>query len=337
MAEPNNKPTMEDVAREAGVALSTVSKVVNNQRVGEGYRLKVNKAIESLGYRYNNSGRALRTSKSSTIAMIVPSMHPFFAKLVYHVNAALSRRNYTMMLFITQDNYDRETECMRLAVENQVDGIIALTYNPSLEIPKNISIVTIDRFFSQEIPCVASDNFEGSRMAVHKLHELGCRKLALLYSCSQLRNEPSKRKDGFISACHELGIPYESKEIIEDQDPIDLFDDFLAGHVHDGGLDYDGLFCSSDFVAWRACKKLREMGIRIPEDVQVIGYDGTRNFDGIRACGECDYIVSTIVQPVQEIAETCVSTILSEDFSSRPSLICLPVEFADGGTTKKMP
>lgn len=332
MAEPNNKPTMEDVAREAGVALSTVSKVVNNQRVGEGYRLKVNKAIESLGYRYNNSGRALRTSKSSTIAMIVPSMHPFFAKLVYHVNAALSRRNYTMMLFITQDNYDRETECMQLAVENQVDGIIALTYNPTLEIPKNTSIVTIDRFFSQEIPCVASDNFEGSRMAVHKLHELGCRKLALLYSCSQLRTEVSKRKDGFISACHELGIPFETKEIVEAHARrINLFDDFLAGHVHDGKLDYDGLFCCSDLIAWYACNKLREMGIRIPEDVQIIGYDG------IRAFGEGDYLVSTIVQPVQEMAETCVSTILSEDFSSRPSLICLPVEFADGGTTKKMP
>ncbi len=332
MAEPNNKPTMEDVAREAGVALSTVSKVVNNQRVGEGYRLKVNKAIESLGYRYNNSGRALRTSKSSTIALIVPSMHPFFAKLVYHVNAALSRRNYTMMLFISQDDYAREKECMQLAVENQVDGIIALTYNPSLEIPKNTSIVTIDRFFSQEIPCVTSDNFEGSRIAVHKLYELGCRKLALLYSCSQLRTEVSKRKDGFISACHELGIPFETKEIVEARARrIDLFDDFLAAHVHDGRLDYDGLFCCSDLAAWYACNKLREMGIRIPEDVQVIGYDG------IRAFGEGDYLVSTIVQPVQEIAETCVSTILSEDFSSRPSLICLPVEFADGGTTKKMP
>ena len=61
------------------------------------------------------------------------------------------------------------------------------------------------------------------------------------------------------------------------------------------------------------------------------------SYDGIRAFGEGDYLVSTIVQPVQEMAETCVSTILSEDFSSRPSLICLPVEFADGGTTKKMP
>lgn len=332
MAEQNNKPTMEDVAREAGVALSTVSKVVNNQRVGEHYRTKVNKAIESLGYRYNSSGRVLRTSKSATIAMIVPSMHPFFASLVDHVNAALSRRNYNMMLFISQEDYSRENECMQLAVENQVDGIIALTYNPSLEILKNTRIVTIDRFFSQDIPCVASDNFEGSRMAVHKLYELGCRRLALLFSCSQLRTEVSKRRDGFISACHELGIPFETKEVIETRArPIALFDDFLAEHVHDGRLDYDGLFCGSDLIAWHACNKLRQLGIRVPEDVQIIGYDGIRLF------GNGDYLVSTIVQPLQEIAETCVSTILSEDFSSRSSLICLPVEFAYGGTTKKMP
>lgn len=332
MAEQNNKPTMEDVAREAGVALSTVSKVVNNQRVGEHYRVKVNKAIESLGYRYNVSGRALRTSKSATVALIIPSMHPFFAKLVYHVNTALSRRNYSMMLFISQDDCNQENECIQMAVENQVDGIIAMTYNPSLEIPKNTSIVTIDRFFSQDIPCVASDNFEGSRMAVHKLYELGCRRLALLYSCSQLRTEVSKRKDGFIIACRELDIPFETKEIVEARArPISQFDDFLAEHVHDGKLDYDGLFCCSDLIAWYACKKLREMGIRVPEDVQIIGYDG------IQAFGEYEYLVSTIVQPLQEIAETCVSTILSEDFSSRPSLICLPVKFAYGGTTKKMP
>ena len=336
MPKSNHRPTMVDVAREAGVALGTVSKVVNNQSVGEDYRQKVEDAIERLGYRYNSSGRVLRTNQTGVVALIIPSMHPFFAMLTYHVNVALSKHNYRMLLFITQEDYSKEIECIQLAAENRVDGIIALTYNPSLDIPKDIRFVTIDRFFSKDIPCIASDNFEGGRIAVHKLYELGCRSMAMLFSCSPLRNEPSKRRDGFVSACEELGLPYGIKVIEESQSvtPINHYQplvDYLYEHFHDGHLDFDGIFCGSDTLANHVRRALKTMGLRIPEDVQIIGYDGIREFNNGR------HVVSTIVQPIQEMAETCVSTILSDDLSSRPSLICLPVEFAEGGTTRKLP
>lgn len=324
---------MADVAREAGVALGTVSKVVNNQSVGEEFRQKVEDAIERLGYRYNTGARALRTSQTGAVALIIPGAHSFYSMLTYHINVALSRRNYRMLLFFTQEDYSKEMECIQLAVENRVDGIIALTYNPSLEIPKEIRFVTIDRFFSKDIPCVASDNFDGGRLAVFKLHELGCRNIAMLFSCSPLRNEPSKRRDGFVSACEELGLSYGIK-VIEEVQSVTPFshykplDDYLHEHFHDGRLDFDGIFCGSDTLAYHTRRTLKSLGLRVPEDVQIIGYDGIRAFD------TGDFLVSTIVQPLQEMAETCVSTILSEDFSSRPSLICLPVEFADGGTTK---
>lgn len=331
MAKSNQRPTMADVAREAGVALGTVSKVVNNQNVGEEYRLKVEQAIDRLGYRYNSSGRVLRTNQTNTIAVIVPRLHPFFSSLIYHINVALSNRNHRMMLFITEADYCKENECIQLAVQNQVDGIIALTYNPLLKIPKDIRFVTIDRFFSKTIPCVASDNFEGGRLAVRKLHELGCRKLAMLFQTSHLRNEPVKRLDGFISGCKEHDLPY---ELCIRQggflDQFEIYDTFIANHVHDGRADFDGLFCGTDLIAWHATHTLRNLGVRVPEDVQIIG------FDGIRAFSNQEYMVSTIVQPVEAIAETCVNTILSDDFSSRPSLICLPVEFAESGTTRKM-
>lgn len=330
MPKSNNRPTMADVAREAGVALGTVSKVVNNQSVGQEYRQKVEDAIERLGYRYNTGARALRTSQTGTVALIIPSAHSFYSMLTYHINIALSRRNYRMLLFFTEEDYSKENECIQLAVENRVDGIIGLTYNPSLEIPKDIRFVTIDRFFSKDIPCVASDNFDGGRLAVFKLHELGCKKVAMLFSCSSLRNEPSKRRDGFLSACEELGLPNSTK-VIEEGTPYDPLDDFLVEHMHNGKLDFDGIFCGSDTLAYHARRTLKSLGLRVPEDVQIIGYDGIRAFN----VGE--YLVSTIVQPIQEMAETCVSTILSEDFSSRPSLICLPVAFADGGTTRKTP
>ncbi|MBR0406467.1 MAG: LacI family DNA-binding transcriptional regulator [Clostridia bacterium] len=320
---------MADVAKEAGVALGTVSKVVNGQPVGPEFRKKVEDAIARLGYQYNTSGRALRTDRTNVIALIIPNtVNPFFALLVHHINLALEKRNFRMMLCFTEYDQNREAEFIQMVRQNRVDGIIALTYNPDLTIPADIPFVTIDRFFSVSVPCVAADNFGGGVLAAKKLHELGCKRLAFLRIGSTLTNEPSKRKDGFVSACVELGIPFEMM-VLDDGTPLSRFQDFLAAHIHEGRLDFDGLFVGTDMLAYTVIGMLKSLHISVPQDVQVIG------FDGIRMFGEGEYIVSTIVQPVQEIAEACVSTVLSKHLSTMPSLICLPVQYAYGGTTRE--
>ncbi len=329
MAGGKNAPTMADVARKARVALGTVSKVVNGQPVGEEYRLRVEEAIRELGYQINVSGRALRTDKTKIIAVIIPNTtNPFFASLVYHINMALEKRDRRMMLCFTEYDRSRESEYIQMVRQNRVDGIIALTYNPDLIIPEDVPFVTIDRFFSVSVPCIASDNFGGGWMAAGKLRELGCRKVAFLRTGSSLTNEPSKRKDGFVGACVEMGIPYEVMAL-EDDAPFSEFERFLDSHIRNGKMDIDGLFVGTDMLAFQIMGLLKQRGIRVPEDVQIIG------FDGIRAFGTLDYIVSTIVQPVPEIAEACVSTVLSRHLSTVPSLICLPVRYAPGGTTRE--
>ena len=324
-----NAPTMADVAREAGVALGTVSRVVNGQQVGEEFKSKVDAAIERLGYHYNSSGRTLRTGNTNTIAFIVPNtINPYFALLVHHINMALEKRDYRMLLCFTEYDKNRENEFIQMARQNQVDGVIALTYNPTLTIPADIPFVTIDRFFSTSVPCIASDNFGGGYLAAHKLKEFGCTNVAFMRIASRITNEPSKRKDGFVSACVELGLPFEVMAL-EDEQPYAKLEEFLEAHMENGKLSFDGLFIGTDSLAWQIIQFLRRMNIRVPEDVQVIG------FDGIRVFGDQDYAVSTIVQPVQEIAETCVSTVLSKHLSNVPSLICLPVSYAHGGTTRE--
>ncbi len=320
---------MADVARAAGVALGTVSRVINGEQVGEEFRNKVEEAIRRLGYRYNNSGRILRTDRTNTIAFVIPNtINPYFALLVQHINRALEKRNHRMLLYFSDYDRSREIELIRMAQQNRVDGIIALTYNPDLSIPADVPFVTIDRFFSASVPCVASDNFGGGSLAAHKLKEFGCTNVAFIRAGSVLTNEPSKRKDGFVSACVELGLPFEIKAL-EDGQPFSEYEEFLVSHLHGGKLDFDGLFVGTDSLAWLIIGVLRKMGLRVPEDVQVIG------FDGIRMFGDLEHIVSTIVQPVQEIAETCVSTVLSSHLSNVPSLICLPVSYAAGGTTRE--
>ena len=329
MAREHSGPTMADVAREAGVALGTVSRVVNGEQVGEEFREKVNAAIQRLGYQYNVSGRTLRTDRTNTIALIIPNtINPYFALLVHHINIALEKRNYRMMLCFTEYDRDREVEFIRMAQQNRVDGIIALTYNPRLVIPEGIPFVTIDRFFSTSVPCVASDNFGGGRLAATKLKELGCSRVAFMRIGSAITNEPSKRKDGFVSACVELGLPFDLIAL-EDGQPYEAFEQFLLRHTEKGKLEFDGLFIGTDYLAWQIIRSLKQMNIRVPEDVQVIG------FDGIRLFGDLEPAVSAIVQPVQEIAETCVSTVLSDHLTGVPSLICLPVTYAFGGTTRE--
>ena len=329
MYKEKNLPTMADVAKEAGVALGTVSRVVNGQQVGEEFKSKVEAAIERLGYQYNNTGRTLRTGSTGMIAFIIPNtINPYFAVLVHHVNMALEKRDYRMLLCFTEYNKDREVEFIQMARRNQVDGIIALTYNPSLTIPGDIPFVTIDRFFSTSVPCIASDNFGGGYLAAHKLKELGCTNVAFMRIASKLTNEPSKRKDGFVSACVDLGLPFEVMAL-EDGAPFEEFEGFLNEHMKNGEFAFDGLFIGTDMLAWQIIQVLKKMGLRVPEDVQVIGFDGIRKF------GVLDYAVSTIVQPVQEIAEACVSTVLSKHLSNVPSLICLPVTYACGGTTRE--
>ncbi len=320
---------MTDVAREAGVALGTVSRVVNNQPVGAEFREKVEAAIERLGYQYNSSGRSLRTGDTHTIAFIIPNtINPYFALLVHYVNLALEKRDYRMLLCFTEYDRSREAEFIQMALQNQVDGIIALTYNPNLTIPENVPFVTIDRFFSTSVPCIASDNFGGGFMAAHRLRDLGCTSLAFMRVGSTLTNEPSKRRDGFVSACVEMGLPFEIMAL-EDGQPFEMFEKFLTDHMTDGKLQFDGLFVGTDSLAWQIIRILRGKGLRVPEDVQVIG------FDGIRMFGDQEPVVSTIVQPVQEIAEACVSTVLSRHLSGVPSLICLPVTYLAGGTTRE--
>ena len=329
MTNSKHAPTMADVAREAGVALGTVSRVINGQQVGAEFRDKVEAAIQRLGYQYNSSGRALRTDRTNIITVIIPNtINPYFALLVHHLNLELEKRDKQMLLCFTEYDRNREQEFIRMAQQNRVDGIIALTYNPDLTIPDGVPFVTIDRFFSVSVPCIAADNFTGGRIAAQKLAALGCKRVAFMRIGSALTNEPSKRKDGFVSACVELGLPFEMM-VLEDDQSCDYFKQFLRNHMVNGKLAFDGLFIGTDSLAWQIINILKSMGISVPEDVQVIG------FDGIRMFGNMDYIVSTIVQPVPEIAEACVNTVLSKHLSTMPSLICLPVHYAFGGTTKE--
>lgn len=234
-----------------------------------------------------------------------------------------------MLLCCTDFNQEMEQEYITMVRQNKVDGIIGLTYNPRLVVEENTPYVSIDRSLGPKIPCVASDNFAGGQLAAEKLADLGCKNVAFLRVGSVLNNEPNKRKAGFENGCLSRGLNYEMK-ILNDGDPFDEFTQFLSDHMCGGHLAFDGIFCVTDSLAYDIIGVLKTLKQRVPEDVQVIGFDGVRNF------GNKDFICSTIVQPVREIAEMCVEILLQENMMTKPPLICLPVTYGYGGTTRAM-
>ena len=115
---------------------------------------------------------------------------------------------------------------------------------------------------------------------------------------------------------------------LNDEEGYAPFRDFLSSRIEGGRLAFDGIFCVNDALAIQIRAMLLELGLRVPEDVQLIGFDGIRRF------AQDGFYCSTIVQPVARLAKTR-DLLLREDRSNLPSLVCLPVSYAPGGTTKE--
>lgn len=316
-------PTMRDVAREAGVAIGTVSKVFNQQSVGEPYRRRVLEAAEKLGYSVNSYARGLRSGKSSTVALILPDLQDLFlTNLALQVCDALARRDCRMLLFLTHESEAEEQRCLRLARAHNVDGVIALC---SSQFSENENLVYIDSSLSPTHPCVSSDNYGGGQLAAQTLRDLGCMHLLGLQLCSPGPGERQKRIQGFEFACRAMGMDHELCWNSENDE--ELIWSCLEGHLHNGTFDFDGVFCGSDELAYQVKSWLRENGVAVPEQVQIIGYGG------LQPPGLSNIFCSTIRQPVREMAEKAVELVLGTG-KTVPYSVCLSVSFLPGGTTK---
>ncbi|MCR4901421.1 MAG: LacI family DNA-binding transcriptional regulator [Butyrivibrio sp.] len=321
---------MKDVALEANVALGTVSKVFNGIPVGEEYKIKVEKAAKKLGYQVNVYARGLRAQKTYTIALILPNVqHPFYGSVADNCCEILSKYGYRTLLATTSSDPDLEQQCVDMVQQNKVDGIIAITYNPNLEVNDDIPFVIIDRKFNSNVPCVSSDNFAGGELAAQKLVENGCLNLLFLGESSSVPGEADKRILGFTAFCEAHKIKHTEYRIFDNEKGILDIYSFIDKSISGKKLKYDGIFCNTDFTARQVIKYLNEKNIKIPKDVQIIGFDGIKSF------GFDEYYCSTIKQPIKEMAEAAVDILINKDRKTAPALVCLPVTYCYGGTTFK--
>ena len=176
-------------------------------------------------------------------------------------------------------------------------------------------------------------NYNGSMMAIEKLLELGCRHPVYIRFHSIFPGESDKRKDGYLAACKKYHITPDFLDMEDCDNFIDIMKQFIDKHKKsDGSLSFDGVFCHTDYHGYLFKKLLQKEGYRVPEDVQLIGFDGIRKFGGSKE----DLFVSSMCQPLPQLAAKCVEIITTEDRSMIPSLTLLPVTFEDGGTTRSL-
>lgn len=329
-----NAPTMKDVAREAGVALGTVSKVINGIPVGEEYRRKVEDAIQKLNYEVNTYARGLKVQKTNTVTLIIPdAINPFYAAFAHYIESYLYETGHFMVLCCSNGILEKEINYLNMASQNQADGVIALTYNDiGTYVPRNLPLISFDRIYNNDFtPRVASDNFAGGVLATEKLLEFGCKRPAFITFNSPYPGEADKRMDGYMHACKLHNI---SPLFLCEKSGADLtlsITDFIRKNQHDDhSLSFDGIFVNTDFNSFQTIKILRSMGYRVPEDIQIIGFDGIHKF----GFDDQELFVSSICQPIPQLAKTCVDMVLARDREMVPSLTLLPVKYQYGGTTK---
>ena len=323
-----SSPTIKEVAKRSGVGIGTVSRVLNNSsQISEETRQKVLKAIEELHYVPNVAGKRLSQKRSYVLAVVVPIInHPFFGKLIAELELAADEKGYSLLVASSQHRIEKEHEILKRLTSNEADGALFVTHFEHDESEfKNLAIVTIDRHLGKNIPIVTSNNYEATKEGVEHLINNGCQKIVFLGTKPGQVSEVSLREQGYRDVMKEHGLePIVVNESIEHGNEEELIDGFL-----DKYQGFDGVFVSGCVLADILVKKMRERGIKIPDDVQVVSYDGELfRYKPPR--------LTSLEQPVHQMAERCVDLLIKlidkkDEIEMMNKFDC---RFVKGDTTK---
>jgi LacI family transcriptional regulator len=276
---PAARITLADVAAEAGVSVMTVSRVVNGRPgVGEDTRERVRHAIQSLGYRPNIVARGLRASSSRTIGLIVPDVtNPYFPEIVRGAEDVAIEHGYRLLLTNGIEDVRRETDALRTFEDHLVDGVIACS--PRLEnqdlyrlLERQRAAVLVNRRSDPRYAgSVRIDHELGARMLLRHVHEVGCRRPAYL-SGPPHSHAGRERLLGLEREAAELGVELPADRMMPCAPTVEGGAK-AAREMVERHPEVDGLLCFNDLVAAGALQALQEMGVSVPREMAVTGYD----------------------------------------------------------------
>lgn len=321
-------PTIKDVAKKANVSVATVSRVINNTGyVNHETRKIVEDAISELGYVPNELARSLFRKRSNIVGLIVPHISTyFFAELIEAIEDHIMEKGYKLMIFNSKDDIEIEKKYINVFSQYNIDGliIVANTQSTRAYMNLNIPIITIDHIIDKTVPSVTSDNVQGGEIAAKKLIDAGAKKIIHFRGPSVLITVIDRAR-GFYQVMDEHNIEVHSFDLDFKAPDMKDIEMFIKKHP-----DVDGIFCSSDIIAMYCMSVLQRLGYKIPDDVQVIGYDNIELSEVLIPR------LTTIAQPINEMGMRTVENLLS--LIGKKELVevhqTLPVELIERESTK---
>ncbi|WP_319517843.1 LacI family DNA-binding transcriptional regulator [uncultured Martelella sp.] len=329
------KPTLADVARLSGVAPVTVSRVLNTpDQVKEKTRLRVMEAVNSLQYQINVAARVLAGSKWGAVGVVVPSLdHPMIARQVRVFEAEMQVRDISLL--ISASNYDAETEAkaLRKLVSRGVDGILithleeaefALPFLAQNDVP-TVSIGSRSQILTPN--WIAYDDFGGMESIVDHLHTLGHGRIGLIGDRRAVRNGQG-RIDAIVKRAAERGLDLSSERIhrcgADETEAFDAFRTLLATNPRPSAI-----ICGNDNLALACMAEARRLGVRIPEDVSLTG------FDDLQVSSHPLISLTTVRPPWQELGSVAAEAMLAGIAGGEPQQRLMPTEIVCRESTAK--
>lgn len=272
--------TMSDIAQRTGVTVTTVSNALTNRgRVSEGTRSRILAVATELGYEVNLVARQLRVGRSDTIALIVPSFHDYFGEVADRLALLVEATGRHLVLERTSANAESERAALTLQRLGMFDGVLisaVLLEHEDIEQARNrVPLVVLgERPMPASVDHVSLANEQGGRLATAHLLAGGSRRVVVLGGSLTAENGIAQsRLAGWQEAHDAAGVPWDPRLVVPVRDYSVGNARQALGDLLDSGVEVDGVFAVTDMVALGAMSALAERGLRIPQDVQLVGFD----------------------------------------------------------------
>lgn len=303
--------TIKEVAQRAGVSIATVSRVLNNHAyVTEDIRLRVQEAMDLLGYQPNRSARRLRAQSSDILGLIIPDIqNTVFQSLVRGVEDAAYARQLNVVLCNTDDNLDKQKAYLRVMTAEKAAGLIVVPTHPkdgaelSAVRDAGISIVLLDREVRNfESDIVKVDNVHGAYLAMRHLITLGYKRIGIIAG-TQYLSPGRERLQGCKDALDEFDIPAENTVIEMGNFKLESGYE-LTKKLMQSDNPPDVIFTANNLMTMGAMRALHDLGVSIPEQVALIG------FDDMPWAQDLNPPLTAISQPSYELGAQAVQLLL---------------------------